>query len=461
MTFLRVLLSLFVLIILFGVGLALYASRSAIEPVPPAKATDFEAADIKRGGELAAIGNCASCHTETGGQVLAGGRAFKTAFGTLYAPNITPDPETGIGRWSEAAFQRAMREGVDRGGRQLYPAFPYDHFTLVTDEDNSALYAYLMTRPPVRFKPPKNELGFPYNMRLTAAAWKLLFFKSGPFQADKSKPESWNHGAYLAEGLAHCGACHTPRNELGAERPDSHFDGSDIGGWYAYAINAKSQAPTPWTVDALAAYLRRGWHRDHGMARGPMSPVVTNLSTVPEADIRAIAEYVGSMTTQAQGGRSAPVSSPQVRQAKLNSADSLASARKPDGKNADDPGAKIYSAACATCHQSGRPMPFGGIDLARSTAIHGASPRNLINVTLYGLPSTPGERSAIMPGFRASLTDSQIESLVNHLRQVSGKPAWTDVAKLIREARDTPPEFYPSPGTQGAPADPSQKGAAW
>jgi mono/diheme cytochrome c family protein len=461
MTFLRVLLSLFVLIIVLGVGFVVYAWHGAIDPVEPPKASEFEAADIKHGAELAAIGNCASCHTKTGGQVLAGGRAFKTAFGTLYSPNITPDPDTGIGRWSEAAFQRAMRTGVGRGGEQLYPAFPYDHFTLVSDDDDAALYAYLMSRPAVKSDTPKNDLRFPYNIRMAVAAWKLLYFKEGPYQPASGQSDSWNRGAYLAEGLAHCGACHTPRNALGAEKTDRHFDGSEIEGWYAYAINGKSAAPTPWSAEALAFYLRHGWQRDHGMARGPMSPVAANLATVPEADVKAIADYVGGMTSQAAAGHITPAAGGQTRPAKLTSADSLVSAPKPEG--GDDAGAKIYAAACATCHEAGRPVPFGGINLARSTAIYGASPRNLINVVLYGLPSTPGERSPIMPGFRASLSDSQIEALVAHLRKVSGKPAWSGVGKLIHEARssDTAPPLFPSPGQQGAPADPSQKGAAW
>jgi mono/diheme cytochrome c family protein len=317
-----------------------------------------------------------------------------------------------------------------------------------------------MSRPAVKAETPKNDLRFPFNIRLSVAAWKLLNFKKGPYQPDATKSASWNQGAYLAEGLAHCGACHTPRDNLGAEKRSKHFSGGEIEGWYAYAINGKSAAPKPWTRDALAFYLRNGWHRDHGMARGPMSPVVTNLSTVPEADVRAIAAYVGGMTDEAMPG-TRPEPQQQPRPARLTSADSLVSAPAPDARNAKDLGARIYAAACATCHEAGRPVPFGGVKLSLSTAIHGVSPRNLINATLYGLPSTPGEPSAIMPGFRASLTDQQIEALVNHLRSIAEKPAWPDVAKLIREARDTPPPLYPSPGTQGAPADPSQKGAAW
>src|SRR6478736_7465041 len=271
------------------------AWRPAIAAVEPPSPQSFDAALVKKGRDLAAIGNCNDCHTVRGGKAFAGGLAVPTPFGAIYSSNITPDAETGIGRWSEAAFRRAMRSGVDRDGQHLYPTFPYDHFTHVSDEDNRALYAYLMTRSPVRAPARANALAFPFDQRAVVAGWKLLFLRHGSYQADAAKPAAWNRGAYLVEGLAHCGACHTPRNLLGAERPRDAFGGGDVDNWHAYAINAQSPAPVPWDADALFKYLRQGWHPDHGVARGPMAEVVANLSVVPESDIRAIATYMADM----------------------------------------------------------------------------------------------------------------------------------------------------------------------
>ncbi len=182
---------------------------------------------------------------------FAGGLPVPTPFGTVFSSNITPDPETGIGRWPEAAFRRAMRSGVDREGRHLYPTFPYDHFTNVSDDDDRALYAFLMTREPVRAPARSNQLSFPFDHRVVIAGWKLLFLRAGAYKPDTTKSAEWNRGAYLVEGLAHCGACHTPRNALGAEQTTASFAGGDVDNWKAYAINAQSPAPVPWDADAL------------------------------------------------------------------------------------------------------------------------------------------------------------------------------------------------------------------
>src|SRR3954463_2480595 len=217
--------------------------RPAIAAVEPPASGSLDPALVKRGRELAAIGNCSDCHRLRGGRAFAGGLPVPTPFGTVYSSNITPDPDTGNGRWSEAAFRRAMRDGVDRDGRHLYPTFPYDHFTHVSDEDDRAIYAYLMTRRPVYAPARDNQLSFPFNQRIVVAGWKLLFLRHGTYQPDGSKSAEWNRGAYLVEGLAHCGACHTPRNALGAERTRAAFAGGDVDDWHAYAINGQSPAP--------------------------------------------------------------------------------------------------------------------------------------------------------------------------------------------------------------------------
>src|SRR5450756_2339978 len=270
--------------------------RPAIAAIDPPSPPSFDPALVKRGRQLAAIGNCASCHTAPGAKDFAGGLPVPTPFGTIYSSDITPDAATGIGGWPEAAFRRAMRSGLDRDGRHLYPTFPYDHFTNVSDEDDRALYAYLMTRQPVRAPARANRLPFPLDQRFVIAGWKLLFLRGGTYRPDPAKSAEWNRGAYLVEGLAHCGACHTPRNALGAERAGAAFAGGEVDHWSAYAINAQSPAPVPWTAEALYGYLRDGWHRNHGAARGPMAEVVGNLADVPDGDIRAIATYMADVS---------------------------------------------------------------------------------------------------------------------------------------------------------------------
>jgi mono/diheme cytochrome c family protein len=423
--------------------------RPAIAAIEPPATASFDAALVKRGRELAAIGNCSDCHTLRGGEAFAGGLPVPTPFGTIYSSNITPDTETGIGRWPEAAFRRAMRDGVDRDGRHLYPTFPYDHFTNVSDEDDSALYAYLMTRRPVHAPARANQLPFPLDQRFVIAGWKLLFLRHGTYQPDSTKSAEWNRGAYLVEGLAHCGACHTPRNALGAERATAQFAGGDVDNWHAYAINGQSPAPVPWDADALAAYLRDGWHPDHGVARGPMAQVVSNLSSVAEGDVRAIATYMA-------GVFGAPTPDRKRRGDEV-----LAQAKSPAAQTAaaNTAGASIYAAACATCHETGRPLPYGGVNLGLSTAISSPDARNAANIVLSGIYPVEGERSPIMPGFAPSMSDGQIAALLSYLRaRFSNQPAWTGLEKTIAEARRTQTVFLEtSPAPRNAPADPTQR----
>ena len=437
------------LVIAGAVAAFAIAWRPAIAAIDPPTPQSFDAALVKRGRDLAAIGNCNDCHTVRGGKNFAGGLPVPTPFGTIYSSNITPDAETGIGRWPEAAFRRAMRSGVDRDGQHLYPTFPYDHFTNVTDEDDQALYAYLMTRQPVHAPARANQLAFPLDQRFVIAGWKLLFLRRGTFQPDSAQSAEWNRGAYLVEGLAHCGSCHTPRNALGAERATAQFAGGDVDNWHAYAINAQSPAPVPWDADALFAYLRDGWHPDHGVARGPMAEVVSNLSSVPPSDIRAIAIYMA-------GVFGAPTPDRKRRGEAV-----LAQVRSPSvpAPKADAVGAAIYAAACATCHETGRTLPYGGVNLALSTAIAGPDPRNIANIVLSGVRPVEGERSPIMPGFAGSMNDGQVTALLNYLRaRFSNQPAWTNVERTVEDARRTQIVFLlTSPGPLNTPADPTQR----
>jgi mono/diheme cytochrome c family protein len=428
------------------------AWRLPIDPIDPPPTKSFEAGLVEQGAELAAIGSCNTCHTAPGGRAFAGGLGLPTPFGIIYATNITPDAETGIGRWSREAFRRAMREGVDRAGRHLYPAFPYDHFTLMTDEDVSALYAYFMTREPVRATTRANDVAFPLNVRLLIAGWKLLYLRPGPYRLDPAQSREWNRGAYLVEGLAHCGACHTPRNALGAEKQQDRFGGGQAEGFVAYALDRTSPAPVPWDATALRFYLRNGWHEAHGVAFGPMAPVIDNLDSLSTFDLNAICAYMAPIigASRASGSRAS-----QVRLERVQARDQAA---KP-AADAAASGGKIYQAACAPCHQGGRALPFGGIDLALSTGLSAATPRNVINVVLWGLPPAEGERNPIMAGFAGALNDEQLAALVSYLRsRFSNQPPWTDIEAEIRDVRTgRRPLAYPAHGSDPTQAIVSQR----
>ena len=279
----------------FGLAAALLGWRSAIAPVVSGGATIYTAATIERGRQLAALGDCVVCHTAPGGQPNAGGRAMETPFGKVISTNITPDAQTGIGLWSFSAFQRAMREGISRDGQHLYPAFPYTAFAKTTDEDLTALYAYLMAQPAVQSETAATQLAFPFNIRPLMAVWNALFHEPAAYQSSPTQTAEWNRGAYLVNSLGHCGACHTPRNALGAERGGpAYLGGAVIDGWEAPALTALSRAPVPWTRDELYRYLRQGYSLQHGAAAGPMAPVVKQLAAVPDNDIRAMAAYLAS-----------------------------------------------------------------------------------------------------------------------------------------------------------------------
>jgi mono/diheme cytochrome c family protein len=400
------------LVVVAAVVLVWAGAKPEIPATQPLSADSFDRKAVMLGAQLAAIGNCDVCHTQEGGEIFAGARAIPTPFGSIYSTNITPDPETGIGRWSEAAFQRAMREGISRSGRQLYPAFPYDHFTLVTVDDNHALYAYLMTRAPVRAPARGNELWFPLSWRPLIALWKVLYFKPRSFQPAASQDSAWNRGAYLVDGLGHCGACHTPRNAFGAERRTEPDAGGRVEGWDAYALDASAPAPVPWTIESLQMFLQRGWHVQHGVSCGPMAPVTADLAMVPTADLHAIAVFIASQTNSTH--------------------------HEPATTAAQSPGtgAQIYQATCATCHDGSADLPFGGIDLRLSTAVNSPTPRNLINVTLQGLAPPAGQAGPIMPGINGAMSDSQLAAMLAYLRaRYSAGPSWNNIPSEIRAAR--------------------------
>jgi nicotinate dehydrogenase subunit B len=407
-----------------GIGAAVLPWRS-IAPIARPDASVYSAETIARGRQLAALGDCAVCHTKPNGAINVGGRAIETPFGTIYATNITPDVETGIGAWSYPAFERAMREGIHRDGRHLYPVFPYPHFAKATDADLQALYAWLMAQPPVRADNRKPTLAFPFNWRPLLAGWNALFHRPGMFEADASKSATWNRGAYLVEGLGHCGGCHSPRNALGAEQAKAYLAGGFAEGWEAPALSSLSRAPIPWNEDELFAYLRTGESRFHGVAAGPMAPVVKELAALPDQDIRAMAVYLGSFNDNAAG---------RPQQAALaTELESITATRA-----VSTIGARLYEGACAVCHAVGGAPLFGSRpSLALNSNLHSAVPDNLIQVILHGISAPVSSDLGYMPAFKDSMTDGQVAELVAYLRQqfAPGKPPWTRVDAAVSQAR--------------------------
>jgi len=409
-----------------GIGAAALPWR-AIPPIARPDASVFSTATIARGQQLAALGDCAVCHTSENGVLNAGGRPLQTPFGVIHSTNITPDVETGIGAWSYPAFERAMREGVHRDGRQLYPAFPYTHFAKTTDADMQALYAYLMAQPAVRAETQPNALAFPFNQRPLLAGWNALFHGAETFKPDPAKSETWNRGAYLVEGLGHCSACHSPRNALGAEVAGAHLAGGFADGWEAPALTALSLAPIPWSEDELYAYLRTGESRFHGVAAGPMAPVVKELAALPDSDIRAMAVYLASFNT-----KSLDRTAQEALAARLETATGTRQAA------VVGTGARIYQGACAVCHEVGGAPLFGSRpSLALNSNLHSAVPDNLIQVILHGIAKPAVTDLGYMPAFRDSLTDGQVAELAAYLRGqfAPDKPAWTDLATVVGRIR--------------------------
>jgi nicotinate dehydrogenase subunit B len=399
----------------------------SIAPIARPDPSAYSAATIAKGQQLAALGDCAVCHTQANGAINAGGRAIETPFGIIYSTNITPDPETGIGAWSYPAFERAMREGVHRDGKHLYPAFPYNHFAKTTDADLQALYAYLMAQPAVKSVSPETKLAFPFNLRPLMAGWNALFHSSATFAPVTMQSATWNRGAYLIEGLGHCGACHSPRSALGAEKAGAYLAGGFAEGWEAPPLTSLSQAPVPWSEDELFAYLRTGESRFHGIAAGPMAPVVKELAALPDDDIRAMAVYLGSFNGK-------PIGKPEQEALAAN----LETSTGTRTVSASSPGARLYEGACAVCHEVGGAPLFGSRpSLALNSNLHSAVPDNLIQAILHGIAAPASSDLGYMPGFKDSFNDRQVTELVSWLRRqfAPDKPPWTGIDAAIGRAR--------------------------
>lgn len=264
----------------------------------PAGAADSDL--IARGAYLAAAADCADCHTDRthGGQPYAGGRALKTPFGTFYAPNITPDPDTGIGRWTDAQFLAALREGVRPDGANYFPVFPYPSFTGITDDDARAIKTFLFAQPAVRQPNRAHDVAFPFSWRFLQKTWKLLFFRPGPFRPAPERGEAYDRGAYLVTALAHCGECHTPRNWFGASEPSRFLAGTPAGPDGKAVPNITPDRKTGignWSQDDIITLLRDGQTPDFNFVGGTMAEVVKNTGQLTEADRHAIAVFLQSV----------------------------------------------------------------------------------------------------------------------------------------------------------------------
>jgi mono/diheme cytochrome c family protein len=379
------------------------------EPIP-AQAAPLQVTPqlVERGAYLARVGNCAACHTERGGAAYAGGKGIATPFGTVFGPNLTPDPTTGIGNWSAAEFWRAMHHGRSRDGRLLYPAFPYPDYTLVTRQDSDALYAYLRSVPAVQQANRPHALRFPYNAQASLAVWRALFFAPEQFRPEPNKSAEWNRGAYLVRGLGHCQACHAPRNAFGATNTNLELSGGLIPmqNWYAPSLGSPAEAGVQdWSPQEIVQLLKSGVS-PRGAAMGPMSEVVfSSTQHMSDQDLGAMAAFL----------RELPRHDPARAQASSTNSEVLAL------------GQKVYGNRCASCH--GEKGEGGGTAypaLAGHRTVTMNQSANLVRVIISGgfPPTTPGNpRPYGMPPFGQSLSDAEIAAVATYVRSSWGNNA--------------------------------------
>ncbi|GAB3541825.1 cytochrome c [Noviherbaspirillum agri] len=388
----------------------LYIGTREDETEAAANPTPATPEQVARGAYLARAGNCVGCHTERGGSPYAGGRAIRTPFGAIHAPNITPDNETGIGSWTADDFWRALHNGKSKDGTLLYPAFPYPNYTKVTRADADAMYAYFRTLTPVRRPNREPELRFPFNQRLLLAGWRALYFRPGTYQAAPARDAEWNRGAYLVQGLGHCNACHTPRNVLGATQEKAEFSGAMMPmlGWHAAALTGEAQTGLgQWTVQDLSALLGTGIS-PRGAASGPMAEVVRkSLQHLSGEDLRAMAVYLKSL----------PGSAARSGQAAL----------QPEDDKTLKLGAALYEEHCTDCHKAaGEGVPPHYPALAGNRAVVLETPANAIRALLHGgyPPSTRGNpRPYGMPPFGPTLNDQEAAAVLSYIRNAWGNRA--------------------------------------
>ncbi len=385
----------------------------------------LDAALVQRGRYLALAGDCISCHTREGGAPFAGGLDFHTPFGIIYSANITPDPQTGIGQWSETEFARALRQGIGKHGEQLYPVFPYSYFTKISDADVAALYAFFRVIPAVRNVPPANDMKFPFGDRRLLWGWKRLYFHEGRFVQDKAKSPEWNRGAYLVQGLGHCGACHTPRDHLGGEKTEQFMTG---GVYEEYpgrpmdwsAANLTSAGLKAWSLQDLTNYFRLGYSL-HAAVHGPIiSDVLNSTRNLTLEDEEAIATYLKDIPPNTLEDPPAP------------------------SHNVMTVGKNVYSINCSTCHlPTGAGSPITAPPLAGSSVVLTPDPASMINIVLRGpiLPNQPPSEAyqhrkwQRMPAFGDKLSDEDAAALLSYVRNAWGNQQTVVTADQVAKQR--------------------------
>jgi mono/diheme cytochrome c family protein len=366
---------------------------------------------VERGRYLALAGNCASCHTARGGEPYSGGSGIETPFGMVFASNLTPDPETGIGEWSASHFWRAMHNGRSRDGRLLYPAFPYPNYTRITREDSDAIHAWLRTLEPVARPNTPNTLRFPYDSQLSLAVWRALFFEPGTQERESDRSEQWNRGAYLVNGLGHCNACHSGRNLFGATSGTLDLSGGLIPmqNWYAPSLQAANEAGVAdWEVTHIADLLGKGVS-PRGSVIGPMAEVVfRSTQYLSAADLEAVAVFLKALPqTSVPSSSNAPAAG--AFEATMQQ------------------GRKVYEFECAGCHgKQGEGAPGIYPPLAGNRAVTLDPPANLVRIVLGGgfAPATAGNpRPFGMPPYATSLSDGDIAAVLTMIRASWGNNA--------------------------------------
>ena len=395
------------------------APLAALLMVQAAAATDMQSFEtVARGRYLAVAADCAACHTKLGGKPFAGGVALKTPFGTLVGPNITPDPDAGIGAWTDDEFVAALHNGRGRGGIRLFPAMPYPAYTKITRDDALAIRAYLQTVEPVPDKIVPDRLPFPLSLRMNMAVWNALNFKPGRLAPDPSNSAEWNRGRYLVDALGHCGTCHTPKNWLGADDNSAYLQGATLQGWHAPNITANDRKGIGrWSIQDIITYLKSGVNPD-AIATGDMSEeIVHSSSQMTDGDLRAIAVYLKSLAPKNQ--------------------------RAPVALAASDPrmaaGQAIYKDNCSSCHTDAGTGSAGLFPrLAGSPAVQSGDPSTLIRVVLkgsQGVGTADAPTSPAMPSFSWRLTDAQIASVLTYVRNSWGNSASALTADQIHAVK--------------------------
>ncbi|MGV7214649.1 c-type cytochrome [Bradyrhizobium sp. UFLA05-112] len=379
---------------------------------------------LERGKYLTEAADCVVCHTAPGGKKYAGGFAFKLPFGTMYSTNITPDPETGIGKYTDQEFLDAMHRGVRRDGARLYPAMPYTSYTFVTDADALAIKAYLFSLAPVRAVPPANTLLFPFNQRWAMTFWSLVFNPDTRFRPDASQSLKWNRGAYLAEALAHCGECHTPRNIGFALDNRKKFAGAPVAGWHATDISSdKTTGLGGWTDDDIASYLSTGHVSGRGTASGPMGEAVDHsFSRMTKADIEAMVTFLRSV--------------PPTMSSDVASKSAPAPVSHKDGVTASLLGKKVFEGACVSCHGwSGESAVSKFATLTGSAAVNDPSAMNVAQIVISGTRRLTPDSALSMPSFGQAFSDDEIAAVVNYVTARFGAKGSALTARDIADLR--------------------------